>query len=118
MREQESNIIAQQLLEIERTKNDSTHMFHAIKQMQHLKPKAPLLINTNEGALTANEKEQTELISQHFKQQFFKNQEIIPTIPPTPMTKLLQSTFSHVIFGESKAILWQLDSGVQEQLTS
>ena len=34
--------------------------------MQRLKPKAPLLINTNEGALTANEKEQTELISQHF----------------------------------------------------
>ena len=87
MREQESNIIAQQLLEIERTKNDSTRMFHAIKQMQHLKPKARLLINTNEGALTENEKEQTQLISQHFKQQFFKNQEIIPTIPPTPVTK-------------------------------
>ena len=48
VREQESNIIAQQLLEIERTKNDFTRMFHAIKQMQRLKPKAPLLINTNE----------------------------------------------------------------------
>ena len=88
VREQEANIIAQQLLEIERTKNDSTRMFHAIKQMQRLKPKAPLLVYTNEGDLTANEKEQTELISQHFKQQFYKNQEIIPTIPPTPISEL------------------------------
>ena len=55
--------------------------------MQRLKPKTPFLINTNGRDLTANEKEQTELMSQHFKQQFHKNQEIIPAILQTTMTK-------------------------------
>ena len=54
--------------------------------MQSFKPKVPLLIYKNEAGFTANEKEQTELMSQHFKQQFYKNQVIISAIPPTPMT--------------------------------
>ena len=57
---------------MENTKNDSTHMFQAIKQLNRLKPKSPLLIQDDKG-LTENEVEQTKIIASFFKEQFFEN---------------------------------------------
>ena len=85
VKDQENEKIDQLLLEIEKTKNDSTRMFQAIKHIQRCKPKTPLLINTKEGRLTANEIEQTKLIANHFKNQFFKNKNVMTNFNPTPM---------------------------------
>ena len=45
-----------------KNKNDSTRLFTAIKNIQTMTPKQPLLINTKEGNLTANEIEQSKII--------------------------------------------------------
>ena len=77
--------IDKQLEEIERTKNDSTRMFTAIKHIQKMTPKQPLLINTKEGNLTANETEQSKIIAEHFKNQFYKNDVNVTEYEATPM---------------------------------
>ena len=46
------------LKEIENSKNDSWRMFRVIKEIQRQKPKIPLLIKTEAGGFTINEKEQ------------------------------------------------------------
>ena len=73
MKEQDEIKITAQLEEIERTKNNSSRMFQAIKQMQKFKPKIPLLIKTSNGGYTVNEKQQAKLISTYFQKQFNKN---------------------------------------------
>lgn len=45
----------------ERAKNDSTWMFQAIKHMQSLKQKSPLILETDTGGLTANENKLSKL---------------------------------------------------------
>ena len=62
----------EQLEEIEKTKNDSTGMFTATKHIQKMTPKQPLFINIKEGNLTANETEQSKIIAEHCKNQFYK----------------------------------------------
>ena len=54
VKKQQNEKINEQLIEIEKTKNDSTRMFQAIKHIQKCKPKTPLLINTTDKNLTAN----------------------------------------------------------------
>ena len=39
-------------------------------------PKQPLLINTKEGNLTANKTEQSKIIAEHLKTQFYKTDDI------------------------------------------
>ena len=77
--------IDKQLEEIEKCKDDSTRMFSAIKKLQRMKPKQQLLINTKEGKLTAIEKEQANIIADHFHTQFFKEGKTTILIEPTPM---------------------------------
>ena len=62
VKKEESDKIEKQLEEIENTKNDSTRMFQAIKQLNRLKPKSPLLVQDDKG-LTANEVEQIKIIA-------------------------------------------------------
>ena len=62
VKKEESDKIEKQLEEIENTKNDSTRMFQAIKQLNRLKPKSPLPIQDDKG-LTANEVEQIKIIA-------------------------------------------------------
>ena len=50
-----------------------------------MKPKQQLLINTKEGKLTAIEKEQANIIADHFHTQFFKEGKTTILIEPTPM---------------------------------
>ena len=77
--------IDQQLKQIEQTKDDSTRMFSAIKQIQKFKPKKKLLIKTKEGSLTANEQHQAKLIAEHFKSQFNKEGIEQIRVPPKAM---------------------------------
>ena len=48
VRKQEDKHIEEQIKEIENTKDNSSRMFRAIKQIQKMKPKTPLLIHTKE----------------------------------------------------------------------
>ena len=77
--------MGKQLEEIEGTKNDSTRMFTAMKHIQKITPKQPLLINTKEGNLTANETEQSKIIGEHFKNQFYKTDVNVTEYEATPM---------------------------------
>ena len=55
-----------------------------IKEIQCQKPKIPLLIKTETGVFTINEKEQAEIIAAHFKKQFSKNTQILNKIHSQP----------------------------------
>ena len=70
--------------EIENSKNDSSRMFRVIKETQRQKPKIPLLIKTETGGFTINEKEQVEIIAAHFKKQFSKNTQVLNNIHSQP----------------------------------
>ena len=99
--------------EIEKTKDDSTRMFAAIKymqrmfapikHMQRMKPKQHLLrCNTKEGNLTANEEEQAKLIAEHFKQQFNRDNKTVKKIEATPMRNPFITEEVHKAIGELK----------------
>ena len=72
------------LKEIENSKNDSSRMFRVIKEIQHQKPKILLLIKTETGEFTINEKEQAEIIAGHYKIQFSKNTQVLNKIRSQP----------------------------------
>ena len=69
---------------IENSKNDSSRMFAAIKELKRMKPVKPLLIEGKEG-LTADAQQQTSILKDYFQRQFHQNKETLPDIPPTPM---------------------------------
>ena len=73
MKKHEEKRIESKLRDIESSKNDSSRMFRAIKEIQRNKPKPSLLIKTVNGGYTINEKEQSEIIATYFKNQFYKN---------------------------------------------
>ena len=56
-------------------------MFETIKTTKKLTPKQPLILQGKSG-LVANEEEQTNIIAEYFKTQFFKNAEKLPTFTP------------------------------------
>ena len=68
----ETNKIERKLHNIENTPDDSRRMFQAIKTIKNIKPRKPLLMQSQAG-LTANEEEQCKIIAEHFKIQFHKN---------------------------------------------
>ena len=72
------------LKEIENSKNDSSRIFWVIKEIQRQKPKIPLLIKTETGGFTINEKKQAEIIAAHFKKQFSKNTQVLNKIHSQP----------------------------------
>ena len=80
MKELDEQKLENRLKEIENSKNDSSRMFRVIKEIQHQKPKIPLLIKTETGGFTINEKEQAEIITAHFKKQFSKNTQVLNKI--------------------------------------
>ena len=59
-------------------------MFEAIKNLNKLAPKQHLLLKTD-GGLTADEKQQSQIIAEYFKTIFYKNTPISENITPTPM---------------------------------
>ena len=54
VKEQEKQKVENEIEQIENSKEDSTRMFHAIKSLQRTKPKENLLIQTEDGTLTAD----------------------------------------------------------------
>ena len=61
MKELDEQKLENRLKEIENSKNDSLRMFQVTKEIQHQKPKIPLLIKTEAGGFTINKKEQAEI---------------------------------------------------------
>ena len=59
-------------------------MFRVIKEIQYQKPKILLLIKTETGEFTINEKEQAEIIAGHYKIQFSKNTQVLNKIHSQP----------------------------------
>ena len=76
---------------IEKKTNQPDQMYEAIKQLKRMKPKSNLLIKTENG-FTANQSKQTELITNYFKQQFFKDAEKLPDIAPEQMQEPFTAT--------------------------
>ena len=89
MKELDKQKLENCLKEIENSKNDSMRIFRVIKEIQRQKPKIPLLIKTETGGFTINEKEQANIIAAHFKKQFSKNTQVLNKIysQPTAMNQ-------------------------------
>ena len=66
-------------------KDNPSKMFQAIKHMQKMKHKTPLLIRTETGELTANENDQAKIIAKHFKSQFHKEHTNVVSKEPVAM---------------------------------
>ena len=84
MKELDEQKLENRLKETENGKNDFSSMFRVIKEIQRQKPKIPLLIKTETGGFTINEKEQAEIITAHFKKQFSKNTQVLNKIHSQP----------------------------------
>ena len=95
IQQQQNERVKKQLTDIESKKDDSTRMFVAIKEIQRIKPKQKLLINTKDGKLTASDDEQTKIIAEHFKSQFYKQGKTTTSITPTPMRQPFTGTEIH-----------------------
>ena len=65
--------------------NDNTKMYEGVKKIKHLRPPQKLLLK-GKNTLTANPAEQSKIISEYFKEIFYKNKQIRTIIPPTGMT--------------------------------
>ena len=78
--------IEREIAEIEGTKNDSNKMFKAIKNIQRMKKKDPLVIESEDGKTTDPEK-QIEIVSTFFKKMFNSiDAKQIEEIPPKEMS--------------------------------
>ena len=84
MKELDKQKLENCLKEIENSKNDSMRIFRVIKEIQRQKPKIALLIKTETGGFTINEKEQANIIAAHFKKQFSKNTQVLNKIHSQP----------------------------------
>jgi hypothetical protein len=71
--------------EIENSKNDSTRMFKAVRTLKSTKPKKKLIVEGEKG-IAISEKQQVEIVSQHFQKIFHQeDQEKIQYIEPQEM---------------------------------
>ena len=70
---------------IENSKDDSSRMFAAVKELKRMKPKQQILVRDGDGNLTANPKLQISLIQKHFQSQFHQGKPATPTIRPIAM---------------------------------
>ena len=89
MKELDEQKLENRLKEIENSKSDSLRMFQVTKEIQHQKPKIPLLIKTEAGGFTINKKEQAEInnLLQHtLKKHFSKNSQVLSKIHSQPTT--------------------------------
>ena len=74
-----------EIREIEEAKDDSNRMFRAVKNLQRMKTKTPLTIDSD-GGVTKDPDKQTVIISGFFKSMFTdQNAKEIEHIPPAEM---------------------------------
>ena len=79
--------IENEIREIEQSKDDSNRMYKAIKAIQRMKPKTPLVIEDTDG-VTTDEKRQVELITDFFEKMFCTNTaEKIEEVQPKSMNE-------------------------------
>ena len=57
-------------------------MFTVVKHLQRTKPKSQSLIKSDKEMLTYEQKEQANIIANHFKKLFVKDAQKYPPIPP------------------------------------
>ena len=77
--------VEREIREIEEAKDDSNRMFKAVKNLQRMKVKTPLVIDS-EGGITTDPEKQTEIISEFFEKMFTDdNAKMIENVPPTEM---------------------------------
>ena len=80
--------IEREISEIENAKNDSNRMFKAVKNIQRMKKKEQLVVESGDG-ITTDPDRQIEIISAFFKEMFnSSDMEEIENIPPRKMTEL------------------------------
>ena len=73
---------------MENNKNNMSKCFEAMREIKAMKPKKPLIIKDPDSQnIIGNKSEQTKIITNHFKNQFYKQAPPIPNIQPKPMRK-------------------------------
>ena len=78
--------------DIEKHKKDSNRMYQAVRALQQLEPKKAILVNGEHG-MTTNTEEQIQIITDFFKDTFFKNNvNQIEDIKPVKMTQEFTTT--------------------------
>ena len=85
LQKEENSKISQRIKPVEKMPDDPNKTYKAIKELKRLKPKTPLLIESEHG-LTANEERQCRIIADHFRNQFLKGAENVPLKSPTSMS--------------------------------
>ena len=71
MSKEETNRIEKEMEKIGKSKDDSSRMFKAIKDLIKLKLKTPLLLKKRDQ-YTTNQKQQVQLIAKHYQKVFNK----------------------------------------------
>ena len=88
IKKQEETMLEQKLKKMENNKNNMSKCFEAMREIKAMKPKKPLIIKDPDSQnIIGNKSEQTKLITNHFKNQFYKQAPPIPNIQPKPMSK-------------------------------
>ena len=80
--------IEKEIKEIEEVKEDSNKMFKAVKAIQRMKAKTPLVVEEEKGGITTDSERQIEIITEFFTNMFnSKDAEAIEDIPPAKMRR-------------------------------
>ena len=69
---------------LENNQDDNQKMYDAVRQINKMKPKIPLIVSSGDGQ-TTDEVEQSKIITSYFKTIFYKNADPIGQIQPTPI---------------------------------
>ena len=85
IKKEEAEKINQKMEPLMSGTKDSRSMFNVMKELRRSKPKRKLLMKNKRGMLSSDEKENCEIIAEHFKNIFFKNAKQYPQIKPQPM---------------------------------
>ena len=104
-------ITEMEIREIEEAKDDSNRMFRAVKNLQRMKTKTPLTIDSD-GGVTKDPDKQTVIISGFFKSMFTdQNAKEIEHIPPAEMRQPFTENEKKV---SSKKLEKQQKPGIDE----
>lgn len=68
--------LLEDISEIENSKDDSSRMYKAVRQLNRSKPKSKILVETDDG-VTANESEASEIITKFFENVYNSNNQKI-----------------------------------------
>ena len=85
-RKQEQNVKAKTFIKpLIDNQNENQRMYEAVKNINKMRPKQPLVIKSDEG-LTTNGETQTKIIAKYFSDIFWKDDKPMPDLRPTVMS--------------------------------